>query len=111
MKISRFRLVFCLFAAMALSGGALWAQAATITTADTFFSEISDNYASISDYTANIAITVGSGAKSEVMKGQVAFKKPVITSYSIHYTKLYEAQSGHSRRKSARARVWPGRRS
>ncbi len=76
MKISRFRLVFCLFAAMALSGGALWAQAATITTADTFFSEISDNYASISDYTANIAITVGSGAKSEVMKGQVAFKKP-----------------------------------
>jgi len=74
MSTSRFRLAFSLLSLMATV--ALGAQTAPITTADTFFSEISDTYASIKDYSANIAITAGSGSGADVMKGQVVFKKP-----------------------------------
>lgn len=76
MKISRFHLVFSLFSMMALACGSLGAQTAPIMTADTFFSEISDTYASISDYSATISITAGTTAKPDVMKGHVVFKKP-----------------------------------
>jgi outer membrane lipoprotein-sorting protein len=48
----------------------------TITTADTFFSSISDVYATIKDYSANIAITAGSTQHPDVMSGRVLFKKP-----------------------------------
>lgn len=61
---------FCLFCLTVTAG------AQTITTADTFFSAVSDVYAAIKDYSATIAITAGSGSKSEVMNGRAAFKKP-----------------------------------
>ncbi len=55
------------------SVSALTAQ--TITTADAFFSSVSDVYANLKDYSANLAIsTVGS--KSDAMAGKVIFKKP-----------------------------------
>lgn len=57
---------------VALSQGA--AQA--ITTADTFFSSVSDVYASIKDYSATIAITAGSGHNAEAMSGRAVFKIP-----------------------------------
>ncbi len=72
MSISRFRIVFCL--PLALCVGLAWAQTDSITTADTLFSQISDTYAAITDYSASIAITAGTG--SAAMKGQVIFKKP-----------------------------------
>jgi outer membrane lipoprotein carrier protein len=50
--------------------------AQTITTAETFFSSVSDAYAKINDYSATIAITSISGSKKESMAGRVAFKVP-----------------------------------
>lgn len=50
--------------------------AQTITTADAFFSSVSDTYASIKDFSANIAITSSSGAKGESMTGRAVFKVP-----------------------------------
>lgn len=74
MNTSRFRLAFSLLTALILTVGTAAAQ--TITTADTFFSDISDTYASIADYSANISITAGTGSAANAMKGQVIFKKP-----------------------------------
>jgi len=54
----------------------LSAGAQTITTADSFFSSVSDVYANIKDYSANISISAGSGSKNESMSGRVIFKKP-----------------------------------
>ncbi|ULQ60741.1 outer membrane lipoprotein carrier protein LolA [Brucepastera parasyntrophica] len=48
----------------------------SITTADTFFSSVSDVYASIRDYSANITITSGTGSRAETMTGRVIFKVP-----------------------------------
>lgn len=48
----------------------------TITTADSYFSTISDTYASIKDYSANIVITAGSGSKADTMSGRAVFKTP-----------------------------------
>ncbi len=50
--------------------------AQTITTADSFFSSVSDSYANIKDFSANIAIATGTGSKKTVMTGRAAFKKP-----------------------------------
>jgi outer membrane lipoprotein carrier protein len=49
-------------------------SAQTITTADAFFSAVSENYAKINDYSANIAITTGT--RGEAMSGRAIFKKP-----------------------------------
>jgi outer membrane lipoprotein carrier protein len=67
----------CLFLSLlcvALSGMPLASQ--TITTADSFFLTVSDAYANIKDYSANIVITAGSGQKNEAMSGRCVFKKP-----------------------------------
>lgn len=74
MNTFRFRLAFSLLTALFFTVSTAAAQ--TITTADTFFSDISDAYASINDYTASISITAGTGQAATVMKGQVIFKKP-----------------------------------
>jgi Outer membrane lipoprotein-sorting protein len=50
--------------------------AQTITTADSFFSAVSDTYANIKDYSASISITSISGQKTETMSGRAVFKKP-----------------------------------
>lgn len=50
--------------------------AQTITTADAFFTTISDTYANVKDYSANIVITAGSGSRGDTMTGKVIFKKP-----------------------------------
>lgn len=46
-----------------------------ITTADTFFTSVSEVYAGLNDYSANIEISY-SGTSSEVMQGRVMYKKP-----------------------------------
>lgn len=48
----------------------------TITTADSFFSSVSEVYAGIKDYSATITITSVSGNKSQEMVGRAAFKRP-----------------------------------
>ena len=50
--------------------------AQTITTADTFFSSVSDTYAKINDYSTTLTITTVSGSKSDTMAGRAIFKKP-----------------------------------
>lgn len=50
--------------------------AQTITTADGFFSSVSEAYEGIQDYSANITITAVTGQRKETMIGRVAFKKP-----------------------------------
>jgi len=47
-----------------------------ITTADNFFSTVSDKYAAIRDYSATIAISTTSGRNTETMTGRAVFKKP-----------------------------------
>jgi len=69
-----FRYVSAMLLCMAAS--VLSAGAQTITTADSFFSTVSDVYANLKDYSANISISAGSGSKSESMSGRVVFKKP-----------------------------------
>ena len=59
--------LLCLSLTVALLG------AQTITTADAFFSSVSDTYASIKDYSATISIASGSGSP---MTGRAIFKKP-----------------------------------
>jgi outer membrane lipoprotein carrier protein len=56
--------------------GAAFCGAQTITTADTFFSSVSEAYAKITDFSANIEIVSTSGAKSQSMKGRSVFKTP-----------------------------------
>lgn len=56
--------------------GAAFCGAQTITTADTFFSSVSDAYAKITDFSANIEIVSASGSKSQIMKGRSVFKTP-----------------------------------
>lgn len=51
-------------------------SAQTITTADSFFTTVSEKYASITDYSANLKITTGTGNKTETMQARVLFKKP-----------------------------------
>ncbi|HKL85281.1 MAG TPA: outer membrane lipoprotein carrier protein LolA [Treponemataceae bacterium] len=53
-----------------------FAVSQTITTADAFFSSMSDTYASLSDYSANIKIKSGTGQKTSIMAGRFMFKKP-----------------------------------
>ena len=62
--------VFCVFFA------GFVASAQNITTADAFFSSVSENYAKINDFTANLAITTSSGSRSETMSGRAIFKTP-----------------------------------
>lgn len=50
--------------------------AETITTADAFFSSISDTYAKINDYSATITISTFAGSRSDSMSGRALFKKP-----------------------------------
>ncbi len=51
-------------------------QNTTITTVDTFFSSVSEVYAGINDYSANIEISYRDSSSSEVMTGRVIYKKP-----------------------------------
>lgn len=69
----KFRLFFAVCCLICIT---VTAGAQTITTADTFFSAVSDAYAAIKDYSATISITAGSGSKAEAMTGRAAFKKP-----------------------------------
>lgn len=71
MNTSIFRRLCAVFALSAFLPFAAAAQA--ITTADAFFSSVSDTYAALKDYAANIAISSGS---SGAMAGRVIFKKP-----------------------------------
>ncbi len=48
----------------------------TITTVDTFFSSVSEVYAGLNDYSANIEISYENASSSEVMQGRVLYKKP-----------------------------------
>lgn len=48
----------------------------TITTADTFFSTLSETYSNLKDYSANIRITSIAAQKADTMTGRVQFKKP-----------------------------------
>jgi outer membrane lipoprotein-sorting protein len=68
------RKALCLLLCLSVAAGTLAAQ--TITTADAFFSSVSDNYAKITDYSATIAITAYTGSKTETMSGRAIFKKP-----------------------------------
>jgi len=69
------RSAFAAFFVAALAVFPLGAQ--TITTADAFFSSMSDVYANIKDYSATIAINTAAGSKSsDAMTGHVLFKKP-----------------------------------
>ncbi len=70
-SLCRFALAACCMVALSPVAGA---QA--ITTADAFFTAVSDTYAAISDYSANITITTGSGQKAAVMAGRAVFKRP-----------------------------------
>ncbi|HHU36596.1 MAG TPA: outer membrane lipoprotein carrier protein LolA [Treponema sp.] len=76
MKTFRFRipLLCVLLCAFPLFG----AVAQTITTADNFFSGVSDIYSALQDYSATITITTGRGKNLEKMTGRVAFKKPTL---------------------------------
>lgn len=64
------------------------AAAQTITTADNFFSGVSDTYAAIQDYSATISITTGRGKNLNTMTGRVSFKKPSLL--RIDFTKPNE---------------------
>ncbi len=74
MNYPRFRLALAMASALAFGAGTAAAQ--TITTADSFFSSVSDTYAALTDYSAAIKITAGSGSSAQAMSGQVIFKKP-----------------------------------
>jgi outer membrane lipoprotein-sorting protein len=74
MNTSFRRRFFCLLLCLSVAAGMLAAQ--TITTADAFFSAVSDNYAKINDYSATIVITAFTGTKNETMSGRALFKKP-----------------------------------
>jgi len=50
--------------------------AQSITTADNFFTTVSDKYAAIRDYSATIAISTTSSKNTETMTGRTVFKKP-----------------------------------
>lgn len=73
------RIVFFLFSVCAFVffcfAPALFAQD-VITTADTFFSSVSDVYSGLSDYSANIEISYSGQSDSEVMSGRLAYKSP-----------------------------------
>ena len=70
-SISRRGFPVVLFMVLALGSAA----AQTITTADAFFSSVSDVYANIKDYSANLAISA-IGSRNDSMAGRVLFKKP-----------------------------------
>lgn len=74
MNKSLFRYTFSALVCLSVLGFQLNAQ--TITTADALFSSISDAYANINDYSANIVISTGSGQRGETMSGRAIFKKP-----------------------------------
>ncbi len=70
-------LVRTLFATLLIAlVSALPLSAQTITTADAFFSSVSDVYANMKDYSANLSISSPSLSKSDAMTGRVIFKKP-----------------------------------
>jgi len=48
----------------------------TITTADTFFSSVSEKYSNLKDYSAQIRIKSIASQKTDSMSGRVQFKKP-----------------------------------
>ena len=48
----------------------------SITTASVFFSGMSEQYAALSDYTANLTVSTGSGSKVQTMEATVYFKRP-----------------------------------
>ncbi|EFW38229.1 LolA family protein [Treponema phagedenis] len=72
MKKPQFFLIFSLYFIFALLG--VFSQ--EITTAGVFFSSVSDRYKSISDYTANLTMTIGTTSRAQVMSGLVSFKRP-----------------------------------
>lgn len=72
-KSARFLLLFCILAAAVCPPSFSQEQ---ITTVDTFFSSVSDVYAGLSDYSANIAISYGSSSSGEEMTGRVIYKSP-----------------------------------
>lgn len=63
-------------ALVCLTVGAALCGAQTITTADTFFSSVSEAYAKISDFSANVEIVSASGSKAQSMRGRSVFKAP-----------------------------------
>ncbi|MEL3905958.1 MAG: outer membrane lipoprotein carrier protein LolA [Treponema sp.] len=48
----------------------------SITTAGVFFAGVSEQYGSLSDYTADITISTGTGSRQQTMNAQVYFKRP-----------------------------------
>ena len=74
MNKSIFRSVFlsllCIVVPLSRSGAQI------ITTADSFFVSVSDVYANIKDYSANIVISAGAAPKTETMSGRCIFKRP-----------------------------------
>lgn len=74
MKTIRFRVKILALALCA--AGFLPVAAQSITTADNFFTGVSDTYAAIKDYSANITITTTSGRSADTMTGRTVFKKP-----------------------------------
>ena len=48
----------------------------SITTASIFFAGMSEQYAALSDYTANLTVSTGSGSRVQTMEATVYFKRP-----------------------------------
>jgi outer membrane lipoprotein-sorting protein len=65
-----------LFTALCLVFFAAVSGAQTITTADSFFSSVSDTYAKINDYSSSIAISYGQNSRKDTMTGHAVFKVP-----------------------------------
>ena len=65
-----------LFTALCLVFCVAATGAQTITTADSFFSSVSDAYAKINDYSSTIVISYGATSKKDTMTGRSVFKVP-----------------------------------
>lgn len=48
----------------------------TITTASVFFASVSEHYARLKDYAADLAMSTGSGTRAHLMRAKVIFKYP-----------------------------------
>lgn len=66
-KILIFAVLFCIYAT---------AFSQSITTANVFFTQMSDQYGALSDYTAHLTIVIGSGQNARKMESIVYFKRP-----------------------------------
>ena len=63
------------FAAL-MAGLHIAAFCQSITTASVFFAGMSERYAALSDYSANITISTGTGSRAQTMEATVYFKRP-----------------------------------